>query len=157
MRDILFWTNLKGDLQHYSFIFRNLDPLEMELRNKARYKLGTMLYLEIQKGGDAMKASDFQQDIIGTAYLTKIIMKTTKGCSKLSSKTPSLLIAGSEELNSEGGKYIGSRLLRACEYNPQGILSSYIKKLMKKWSSGFHLVMKSSPIFTDYKPIMAIG
>ena len=38
-----------------------------------------MLYLEIQKGKEEMKASDFQYKIGVTAACTKITMKATKG------------------------------------------------------------------------------
>ena len=39
----------------------------MELKNTACYRLGNMLYLDIQKGKEVMKASYFQQKIGGTA------------------------------------------------------------------------------------------
>ena len=40
---------LKGYLPHYVFIFSNTEPLGKELNNAAFSRLGTMLYLEIQK------------------------------------------------------------------------------------------------------------
>ena len=50
MREMRFWTTPKGDLPHYSFIFRKPDPLEIQLKKLVCSRLGVMLYLEIQKG-----------------------------------------------------------------------------------------------------------
>ena len=50
MSTIHFRTTPKGYLPHYSYIFRNPDPLGEEINNVACYKLGTVLHLEIQKG-----------------------------------------------------------------------------------------------------------
>ena len=44
-----------------------------------------MLYLEIQKGKEAMNELAFQPQIRGTGACMKIIMKSTKGCGQLSS------------------------------------------------------------------------
>ena len=80
MSSIRFWTTPKFDLSHYSFIFRNPEPLGTELNNAACYRLGTRLYLYIHKWKEAMKASYFVQKIGGTAAYMKLIMKATKGC-----------------------------------------------------------------------------
>ena len=63
MSAIRFWTTPKGDLPHYWFILSKLKPLETELKNAVCDRLGVMLYLDIQKGEEFMKASDFQQQI----------------------------------------------------------------------------------------------
>ena len=42
-----------------------------------------MLYLDIKKGKDSIKASDYQQDIGGTDVFINIIMKSNKGCGQL--------------------------------------------------------------------------
>ena len=49
----------------------------MGLKNVTCSMLGTMLYLEIQKGKEATKASDFQQDIGREASCMKIVVKDT--------------------------------------------------------------------------------
>ena len=85
MSSIHFQTTPKSDLPHYSFIFGKPDPLGSELNNAACYRLGTILYLEIQKEKEVMKVSDYQQDIGGTDACMEIIMKATRGCSQLSS------------------------------------------------------------------------
>ena len=59
---ILFRTTPKGDLMHYSFIFRNPDPLGKEMKNVACSRLGTMLHLEILKRKEDMKTSKCQKD-----------------------------------------------------------------------------------------------
>ena len=42
---IHFWTYPKCDLPHYLFIFRNPEPLGVELKNDACYGLENMSYL----------------------------------------------------------------------------------------------------------------
>ena len=45
--------------------------------------LVTMFYLEIKKGKEAIKASEFLQDIGGKTACINIILKAIKGCGKL--------------------------------------------------------------------------
>ena len=54
-----------------------------ELKNAARSRLGTMLYPDIQNGKEAMKVSDYQQEIGGMYARMKIVMKVTKGCGQM--------------------------------------------------------------------------
>ena len=51
---INFFTTPKGDLPHYSYIFRNPEKLGTEMKNVVCSRLGNMLYLEIQKVKEAM-------------------------------------------------------------------------------------------------------
>ena len=51
MSSISFHTAPKVYLPHYSYIFRNLEPLGTEMKNMACYGLGTILHLDIYKGG----------------------------------------------------------------------------------------------------------
>ena len=57
MNDISLWNTLKGDLSQYFYISRNMDPLETDIKNVSCYRLGAMLYLEIQKGKEEMNKS----------------------------------------------------------------------------------------------------
>ena len=57
----------------------------MELKNLACYRLGTMLYLYIKRGKEAMKTAKFQQHIGGNTSFMKILIMDTKGCGKLTS------------------------------------------------------------------------
>ena len=85
MSAIRFRTTPKGDLPHYSYIFRNLEPLGTEMNNVTCSRLGTMLYLEIQKGKEDMKKSKFQSVLGGTAACMKRLAISTKGCGQLTS------------------------------------------------------------------------
>ena len=49
------------------------------------YMLGTMLYLEAQKGKGATNTEEFQHKIGGNASYTKILMRGKKGCGQLTS------------------------------------------------------------------------
>ena len=66
MSAIQFCTIHKGDLPHFSYIFRDPEPLDTEMKNVACSILGMMLHLDIQKGREAMKTSEFQKYIGGT-------------------------------------------------------------------------------------------
>ena len=59
MSDIHFFTTPNSYLPHYSYIFRNMDPLGTDIRNVACSMLGTMFYLEIQKWKEVTKTSTF--------------------------------------------------------------------------------------------------
>ena len=54
MSAILLRTTPKGDLPHYSYIFRKPEPLGTEMKNVALSRLGMVLHLDIQKGKEAM-------------------------------------------------------------------------------------------------------
>ena len=85
MSAIQFRTTPKGDLLHYSYIFRNLEPLGTEMKNVACSMLGRMLHLDIQKGKEAMKKSKSQSVLGGTAVFMKRLAIYTKGCGQLTS------------------------------------------------------------------------
>ena len=57
MSAIRFQITPKGALLHYSCMFRNPDPLGMDINNVLCSRLGTMLYLDIKKGEETMKTS----------------------------------------------------------------------------------------------------
>ena len=50
MNNIRLWTTPKGDITYYLIIFNKTEPLGIESKNMECSRLGTMLYLEIQKG-----------------------------------------------------------------------------------------------------------
>ena len=43
-----------------------MEPSDTDIKNMACSRLGTILYLDIQKGKEATKISEFQQSIGGT-------------------------------------------------------------------------------------------
>ena len=50
MSVIRFRAMLKGDLPHYSFIFRKTEPLGAEFKKSECSRLGVMFYVEIKRG-----------------------------------------------------------------------------------------------------------
>ena len=79
MSAIFFCTTTKVDLMHHSNMFRNPDPLGADINNVAFLRLGTMLYIYIQKRKEAVKRSKFQKDIGGTTVCMKRLDVATKG------------------------------------------------------------------------------
>ena len=55
----MIFTTHKGDLPHYSYIFRKPEPLGTWINNVVCSRLGNMLHQDIKKGKEAMKASIF--------------------------------------------------------------------------------------------------
>ena len=47
MSAIRFWTIVKGDLPHLSYIFENPESLGTEFNNVACYVTGLLIFLEI--------------------------------------------------------------------------------------------------------------
>ena len=70
---------------HYSYIFRNPDPLGMNMKNVDCYRLLTILHLETKKGKEAMKTSTFKKYIGGNILCMKRLIMSTRGCSQLKS------------------------------------------------------------------------
>ena len=85
MSAIRFHTTPKGDLLHYSYIFRKPEPLGTDVKNVACSRLGTMLHLYIQKGKEATKTSKFQRILGGTTACMRILYIATKGCGQMTS------------------------------------------------------------------------
>ena len=75
----------KGDLPHFSFIFKNPEPLGKEIKNVVCSRLGTMIHLEIQKGKEAIKTSKFQNVLGGTNACMNRLDIATKCCGQLTS------------------------------------------------------------------------
>ena len=69
MSAIQFCTTPKGDLPHYSYIYREPYPLETEMENVTFSRLGVMLNLDIPKGKEAMKTFKFQK-------ILEVLMRT---------------------------------------------------------------------------------
>ena len=80
MSDIPFCTTPKGYLLHNSYIFRKMELLGTEMKNLACSRLGTMLYLDIQKGKEATDTSKFQKYVVGTTACIKGLDIANKGC-----------------------------------------------------------------------------
>ena len=117
------------------------------MNNVACYRLGTMLHLEIQKGGKAMKTLTFQNDIGGTATYMKRIMINKKGCGQLNSNDTYFSdswfssVITAEEAMTDGVDY--------CELvktSHKAFCLAIIQNVMKYWPGGSDIVMSSTPI-----------
>ena len=158
MSAIRFRTTPKGDFPHYPYIFSKPDPLGTELNNVACSRLGTMLHLEIQKGKEAMKTSNFQNVLGGiTAYMKRIAI-ATKGCGQLTSKDTYFAdswfssIKTYEEMAAAGVDYCGP-----AKTSHKGFCLDMLETLTKDWPGGSYLVMKITPIFPVEIPLLDIG
>ena len=158
MSAIRFRTTSKGDLLHNSYIFRNPETLGTEMNNVVCSRLGTMLHLEIQKGKEAMKTSNFQKYLGGTAACMKRQMMATKGCGKLTSNDTyfdDIQFGGVKNADyamAEGAYYCGKMKMIH-----KGFFLATLEKLMKDCPGGSYLVMKSTSIVHGGIPIMSIG
>ena len=83
MVSIQYSSTPKADLPQYYYIFRKTYPLVTDIKNVAYSRLETILYLNIQKGKEAMNTEEFQQNIGGTASCNERPMMATKGCGQL--------------------------------------------------------------------------
>ena len=152
----LFCTTLEGDITQYSYIFSNPEPLVTEMNNISCYRLGATLHLDIQKGEEAMKTSEFQKYLRGTVACTKRLTMATKGCVQLTSKYtyfPDIWFGGvktSEEVMAQGVNYCGT------VKTSHKLFLAALEKLMKDWNGGSYLV-KINPIFPGGRPLMFIG
>ena len=85
MSAMRFFTNPKGCLPHYSCFFMNTETLRKYINNMVCLRLGTVLHLEIQKGEEVMKTSEFQKYLGGTTVCMKRLAIATRGCGQLTS------------------------------------------------------------------------
>ena len=119
----------------------------MEIKSVACSRLGTMLYLDIQMGKEAMKTSKFQQKIRGTAACMKRPMMATKGCGQLTSNDTyfsDIWFSGvktAEEVMSKVVDYYGK-----VKTSHKGFCLSTLEKLMNYWPVGSYIVLQITPI-----------
>ena len=105
----------------------------LELNNISCSRLGTMLYLEIQKGKEAMKASYFQQNIGGTAACMKRTMRDNNGCDQLPSNYTLFYISLSSRVKTE--EYNNSEEVYCCgavKTIHRGFFLAALETLMKE-------------------------
>ena len=121
-------------------------------------RLGTMLHLEIQKGKKAMKTSNFQNVLGGTAACIKRLAIATKGCGQLTSEDTYFAdswfssVKTSGEMAAAGVDYCGP-----VKTSHKGFCLATLEKLIKYWPGGSYLVLKSTPRFPSERPLLAIG
>ena len=140
MSSIRFRTTPKGDLPHYSYIFRKPEPLGTEMKNVACSRLGTMLHLEIQKGKEATKTSKYQNFLGGTTVCMKRLAISTKGCSQLTSNDTYFAdrwfssVKTAEYIAASGVDYCGP------VKTSNKVFLATLEKLKKDWPGGSYLV-----------------
>ena len=98
MSDMRFCTTPKGGLPNKSCIFRKPEPLGTEINNVDFSRLGTMIYLETQKGKETMTTEKFQQQTRGTVACTNRIIMAKMGGTNWCQMTSTFMIAVSVEL-----------------------------------------------------------
>ena len=158
MSAIWFRTTPKGNLPHYSYIFRNPEPLGTEMKNVACSRLRTMLHLDIQKGKKAMKKSTFQSELGGTDACMKRLAIATKACGQLTSSDT--YFADSWFSSVKSAEEMAVSWVNYCtpaKTSHKGFCLATLKKLTKDWPGGSYLVVKSTPRLPGELPLLAIG
>ena len=128
------------------------------MNNVAFSRLGTMLYLEIQKGKEDMKASEFQKYLGGNNACMKRLSIATKGCDQLTSNYTYFAdiwfssVEMAEETMAVGVDYCG-----LAKINQKGFCLATLENLTKYWPGGSYIVMKSTPRVPGVRPLMTIG
>ena len=79
MSVIRFSTTAKGNLPHFSYIFRKMEPLGTEFKNIACYFTGDLIFIEIQREKEGTNNSKYHLQLRAKVSCTKIILEVTKG------------------------------------------------------------------------------
>ena len=93
-----------------------------------------------------MKASEFQKYLRGTAVYMKTLVMATSGYGQLTSNVT--YFSGSwfsGAKNAEESMAAGVDYCRLAKTSHKGFCLSTLEKLMKDWTGGSYLVMKSTP------------
>ena len=128
------------------------------MKNVECSRLGTMLHPDIQKGKEAIKKSKFQSVLGGTAACMKRLDIYTKGCGQLTSNDAYFSdswfssVRTAEDMAAAGVNYCGP-----VKMSHKGFCLDMLEKLMKYWPGGSYLVLRSTPIFSGERPLLAIG
>ena len=67
-------TTAKGNLPHLSYILCRPEPLGTEFKTVACSVKGNLLLIEVQRGKEGMKHSNYQQELGATAACTNRMM-----------------------------------------------------------------------------------
>ena len=79
MSVIRFWTMVKGNLPHLSYIIRNPYPLGTEFKTIACCVTGALIFIELNIVKEGIKHRNSQQKLGATTACTKRMMEATKG------------------------------------------------------------------------------
>ena len=128
------------------------------MKNVACSRLGTMLHLDIQKGEEAMKTSEFQKDLGGTSACIRRLMLYSKGCGQQISNDNYFsdswfsYVKNNEEAMAAGVDYCGT-----AKTSHKGLCIATLENLMKDFPGVSYLVINSTPRVTGGRSILAIG
>ena len=128
------------------------------MKNMACFRLGTMLYLDIQEGKEDSKTSEFQKYLGGTAACMKRLEMCTKGCVQLTSTDTYFAdswfssIKTAEEAMAAGVDYCGP-----AKTSQKGFCLDTLENLTNDWLGGSYLDLKSTPRVTCGIPLLVIG
>ena len=128
------------------------------MKNTECSRLGTILHLEIQKGKEATKTSQFQKYIGGTTVFMKRLAIATKGCGQLTSNETYFADSWFGSVKTYGESMdSGVHYCGPVNMSHKGFCLATLEKLMEDWPGGSYLVINSTPRFTDEIPPLAIG
>ena len=121
-------------------------------------KVGDNVTPRYPKGEGGYEKSNFQSVLGGTAAFTNRLAIATKGCGQLTSNNTYFSdiwfssVKTAEEMAAAGVDYC-----RPVKTNNKGFCLASLEQLTKDWPGGSYLVLKSTPRFTDKRPLLAIG
>ena len=75
---IRFWTTLKGNLPHLSYIFRKPVTLGTEFKIVACYVNRALIFIEIQIGKEVVKNRKYHMELGSTETCTQMMTEDTK-------------------------------------------------------------------------------
>ena len=136
MSAIRFRTTAKGNLPHFSYIFRNPEPLGTEFNTVACSVTGALLFIEVQRGKEGMKHSRYQKELGATTACTKRMMEATKGIGQKSIKggTKDFFLFDSwfaSKKASEDAMEMGAELIGMVKKNTKVFCKDTIENLTK--------------------------
>ena len=109
-----------------------------------------------------MKYSRYQQDLGATAACTKQMMEETKGIGQKSKKggPKDCFMFDSwfaSKKAAEAAMELGADFIGMVKTNTKGFCKETIEKLTKNWPGGSYLVLRSKPMVSGGRPLIAIG
>ena len=151
-------TNPIVYLPQYSYIFRKPEPLGIEMKNVACYRLGAMLHLDIQNAKEDTNTLVFQKYTGGTAACMKRLIMTKKGCGQLASndtKFSDIWFSGLK--TAEEAMDVGVDFCWPLKTSHKDFCLATLEKLMRNFPAGSYLVMKSTTRVPGSRSIMVTG
>ena len=127
------------------------------MENVACSRLGTMLHLDIKKGKEATKTSNFQKDTGGTTARMKRLAIANKWYGQLIPNDTFFddsyfsSVKTAEEAMATGVDYCG-----LVKMSHKGFCLATLEKLTKDGPRGSYFVMNSNPIVTGEIALLAI-